>query len=211
MLEHVANSEWGMSCRLAGNVLFASTHILLGDVQKMVKYIPLKDRRKVLDEKKKEDGAEKSRDEDHITHKPFWTRFRWAFKLWFTPNGVHFSHQTGKDVIPPPSSQYPTRTSFLAYQLFYLAYNLILYDVSLIICRANPFFSGDPTLHPTGLQAAFWRTFGFVFGFLVYLTLFVEYKIASLVFVGLGISHMDDWPDMFGSFSHAWTLRGFWG
>lgn len=216
MLEHVANSEWGMSCRLAGNVLFASANTLLGDVQKEVKHIPIDTNRTAIVGKNKKDDGDRKDDgregkEVHITDEPFWTRFKWAFNLWSTPRGINFSHQTGKGVIPPPSSKYPTRLSFLLHESFFLLYNILLYDITCIICRANPFFSGDPSLYPTGYQAAFWRLFGFAFGFMVYLTLHVEHKMISLLFVGLGISHIDEWPDMFGSFKHSWTLRGLWG
>ena len=36
-------------------------------------------------------------------------------------------------------------------------------------------------------------------------------ELASLVAVGLGLSRPEDWPDTFGSWSDAYTLRRLWG
>ncbi|KAF9557955.1 hypothetical protein CPC08DRAFT_28012 [Agrocybe pediades] len=39
----------------------------------------------------------------------------------------------------------------------------------------------------------------------------MEYRIMGILSVALGISKPRDWPDMFGSFADAWTLRRLWG
>lgn len=46
---------------------------------------------------------------------------------------------------------------------------------------------------------------------MTYAILKMYYEVASLLAVGLGISRSEDWPDMFGNWSDAYTVRRLWG
>jgi hypothetical protein len=39
----------------------------------------------------------------------------------------------------------------------------------------------------------------------------IDYRTASIVFVGIGLDSPEDWPPLFGRAKQAYTLRGFWG
>ncbi len=46
---------------------------------------------------------------------------------------------------------------------------------------------------------------------MTYAILKMYYEAASLLAVGLGLGRPEDWPDMFGNWSDAYTLRRLWG
>lgn len=39
----------------------------------------------------------------------------------------------------------------------------------------------------------------------------MQYLIFAVFSVGLGFSSPEDWPDTFGTWKHAYTVRNFWG
>ncbi|KAL3486514.1 membrane bound O-acyl transferase family-domain-containing protein [Aspergillus germanicus] len=39
----------------------------------------------------------------------------------------------------------------------------------------------------------------------------LQYRVVSVVSVALGLSTPDQWPELFGSITETYTLRGFWG
>ncbi|KAI0698312.1 membrane bound O-acyl transferase family-domain-containing protein [Cerioporus squamosus] len=51
----------------------------------------------------------------------------------------------------------------------------------------------------------------FAFGGRIYATLTTDSIVISVVTVALGMHTPEDWPDLFGSISHAYTVRRFWG
>ena len=50
-----------------------------------------------------------------------------------------------------------------------------------------------------------------VFGVNAYAVLNLPFVFASLVALLLGVGQPEDWPDMFGDWSDAYTVRRFWG
>ena len=65
---------------------------------------------------------------------------------------------------------------------------------------------------PTGFNGYLFRSWClFVWLVMTYAILKMYYVLASIIAVGLGISVPEDWPDMFGNWSDAYTLRRLWG
>ncbi|RPD57428.1 hypothetical protein L227DRAFT_506900 [Lentinus tigrinus ALCF2SS1-6] len=71
----------------------------------------------------------------------------------------------------------------------------------------------NPTAHVVPENLKTWKRAlgGFAYISRLYATIDMENIILAVVTVALGISSPDDWPDMFGSVSHAYTVRRFWG
>ncbi|KAH9484824.1 Acetyltransferase cdmC [Psilocybe cubensis] len=203
-LEHVANSGWGMACRLTAILLLSSTNILLSDIQHDLQ--PTK-RAKVRQQKKNDDIREGALSRS-ISEEPFLTRLKWAFMdVWFNPRAINYSDEATN--ILPPRPSFPTRRAFVLRQLRDLVIGIFIYDVTQIVARANPYF-GFPTPKVEGIQQL-WRLGGFLYGVGIYLMVQFQHKIASMIFVGFGISDAEDWRPLFHSFKYAYSLRGLWG
>lgn len=75
-----------------------------------------------------------------------------------------------------------------------------------------PSLVGPPT-HVVPEDLEMWkRGLGaFAFGSRIYATLTIDSIVLSVVTVALGMHSPEDWPDLFGSIFHAYTVRRFWG
>ena len=51
----------------------------------------------------------------------------------------------------------------------------------------------------------------FVWLVMTYAILKMSYELGSLIIVALGLSRPEDWPDTFGLWEDAYTLRRLWG
>lgn len=110
--------------------------------------------------------------------------------------------------IPPmPSFEY---WPFLIRRTRQLLWNLLLVDIAQTYERLNPIFA------PENL-ASMWSQ-GLVLGYLnllarllVFWGMFnIPYCWLSLACVATGIHKPGDWPDTFGNWSDAYTIRRFW-
>ncbi|KAI0718586.1 membrane bound O-acyl transferase family-domain-containing protein [Cerioporus squamosus] len=115
--------------------------------------------------------------------------------------------------VPPPFKG--TRAQFLLRRFLQFLWSFALTD--LTESHVYPYYHlyvpgpTDPPL-PTGFNGFFLRSWNlFVWLAMTYAILKMYYEAASLVAVGLGLGRPEDWPDMFGNWSDAYTLRRLWG
>ncbi|KAF9780806.1 hypothetical protein BJ322DRAFT_1081825 [Thelephora terrestris] len=149
------------------------------------------------------------------------SNFPFVKKFWWMLDITHSSRMVGwvqepKDCLPPPPP--PSRTTFLWNTLLKLITNFLLLDLLTYVFAQNPVFDPrvhDPTDSPETYLAAvpLFRRAPYVLAFGLWLALFfkVLHNIAALVFVGLGRSSPTLWPDIWGRWGDAFTLRKLWG
>ncbi|RPD61545.1 hypothetical protein L227DRAFT_562600 [Lentinus tigrinus ALCF2SS1-6] len=108
-----------------------------------------------------------------------------------------------------------TRTQFLYHRVKQFLWSFVLTDFTE--SYVYPFYhlyvpgSTDPPL-PTGFDGLLLRSWNaLVWLAMTYAILKMYYEAASLLAVGLGLSRPEDWPDMFGNWSDAYTIRRLWG
>ena len=136
-----------------------------------------------------------------------WERLQWAVQLLFSPRGIGWDHEP-KNVLPPHPNL--TRRQFLSSRLLRLVAAVLINDVTTHCTRLDPFFAKDAP--PFSQQPFPWRFLGVVL-FVVMSASYMNagYNFCSLVMVGSGLSKTEMWPDLFGKWSDAYTIRRFWG
>lgn len=138
----------------------------------------------------------------------FLKRVYWVLCAACNNRGIGWSFQV--PYIPPLPSL--DRYQFLKRRARQLLWNLFLVDVAQTYQRLNPLFSlkGDEA-------KSLWSQ-GYVLGclnILGHLTvswgmLNINYNTLSLVCVASGLSEPQNWPDTFGKWNDAYTVRRFW-
>ncbi|OCH84033.1 hypothetical protein OBBRIDRAFT_786684 [Obba rivulosa] len=129
--------------------------------------------------------------------------------LLHTPRGVGWNCQVAN--IPSPRDE--PRWTFVFTQVKHVVRILLLLDLA----RSFMYFS--PVFSLTGVEARSIASQGYLmcivnyiaWGTLTYTSMALPYHLLSAGHVALGLSGSTDWPDMFGSWSDAYTVRRFWG
>jgi hypothetical protein len=136
-----------------------------------------------------------------------WTRFRWAVWLLLCPRGVGWTHEP-RLILPPHPNL--TRMKFIQSRLISLIVVLIGSDIASIIVSNDPGFSKHAP--PFNQQSLLWRVRATaLFFFRLRSTVTLHYYVAALISVGTTLSEPSLWPDFFGRWSEAYTVRRFWG
>ncbi|KAI0093148.1 hypothetical protein BDY19DRAFT_410980 [Irpex rosettiformis] len=137
---------------------------------------------------------------------PLWERINWIFCAACNNRGLGWSFEV--PYVPPlPSYE---RLPFLKRRTYQLLWNVLLVDIAQTYQRINPVFS-------PGSTASMWSQ-GLAFGYLNLLARLITawgmfnipYDWLSLACVATGIHEPKDWPDTFGNWSDAYTVRRFW-
>ncbi|KAI0694344.1 membrane bound O-acyl transferase family-domain-containing protein [Cytidiella melzeri] len=137
---------------------------------------------------------------------PLWKRVYWVLCEAANNRGIGWSSQV--PYIPPLPSY--DRRSFLARRTRQLLWNLLLVDIAQTYERINPVFA-------PGSTRGMWSqgtTLGYI-NLLARITVAwgmfnIPYCWLSLACVATGIHEPRDWPDTFGKWSDAYTVRRFW-
>ncbi|THH19422.1 hypothetical protein EW146_g1769 [Bondarzewia mesenterica] len=135
---------------------------------------------------------------------PLWRRAYWAFCLNHSVRAIGWTHQVNN---VPPHPREP-RWLFVRSRLIRTVCNFLVADV------ANTYI-----LHMAGTDINSWQTYALpvrcstitAWICLTCGTLNAQYYSLSAMSVGLGMSLPRDWPDLFGKWTDAYTLRKFWG
>jgi hypothetical protein len=175
-----------ISCTAAADVFSASDYLLLTDVQRELFLVG---------------------QQTPISESSFASRLKWALKLFISNRGVGWTHEF-KSVIrphPPPMS----KTTFVASRLLWMAYYVLLFDITEIHTDNNPFFTGEQSMAAGGWLWRFANTVAS--GVRATCQISQPYCFFSIVSVILGLSRPQDWPPLFGFWRDAYTLRRFWG
>ena len=167
------------------SIIYASDYILLTDVQRELR-LP---------------------GQQPISSTGFWSRTKWGLQLWCNVRGVGWAHEP-RSVIPPHPNL--TRPQFLTSRFLRLATHMLMNDIAHAMLRADPFVArGAP---PSAQQPWLWRFWSVsLIVFTQWCTLSTMHTSFSIFFVASRLSTPDSWPDAFGKWSDAYTLRKFWG
>lgn len=147
---------------------------------------------------------------------PFKKKFWWMLDLAHSPRMVGWVQQPQNclPACPPPS-----RRIFLRKTLLKLILNVVINDVLTFLCVPPPpldsRFPQGSTYAPKTVFAitSFLHHAPYVvaFGVITATSISTVQNIASLTFVGLGCSSPTLWPDMWGNWGDAYTVRRLWG
>lgn len=140
---------------------------------------------------------------------PLWKRVWWTFSVNHSPRGVGWSYQVSN--VPARPSQ--RRWSFVCSRLLKAARSFLLVDIAQTYLHSNPLFSlqgpearsitsQGPLLLCVNIVAYMCTPYGMMN---------MQYSLISAVSVALRISHASAWPDPYGSWVDAYTVRNFWG
>ncbi|KAI6122705.1 hypothetical protein EDD16DRAFT_1704977 [Pisolithus croceorrhizus] len=139
---------------------------------------------------------------------PFIRRFIWVVKLIHSPRGIGFSFKAENSVVPV-DSRHRTRAPFIASRLRWLLSHYLLWDVATLYMRCNPAL----------LSGASFTSQGYIMQCLNVAVVFCKYYAyltcihcaAAVLAVGVNLNEPQAWPQPFGHWKDAYTIRKFWG
>ncbi|KAI0812653.1 membrane bound O-acyl transferase family-domain-containing protein [Irpex lacteus] len=137
---------------------------------------------------------------------PFWQRMYWVLCAVLNNRGLKWSFEVPYIPLMPSFEYWP----FLIRRTRQLLWNLLLVEIAQTYERLNPVFAPENT-------ASMWSQ-GLVLGYLnllarllVFWGMFnIPYCWLSLACVATGMHEPRDWPDTFGNWADAYTIRRFW-
>ena len=147
--------------------------------------------------------------------------FPFTKKLWWMVDIAHSIRMVGwvqepRNSLPPHPP--PSRQTFLWKTFLKLVINVVIVDFTSSVSALSPTFDSrlhDPTDGPETYLAAvpLLRRVPYVLahGIMTGAGLGVLHNIIALVCVGLGLSSPTLWPDIWGRWGDAYTLRKLWG
>ena len=147
---------------------------------------------------------------------PLTKKLYWMLDIAHSPRMVGWV-QEPRDHLPPPPP--PSRRTFL-WKTFvkYVANAILVPDLTSLVLNQTPALDSrlhDPTDRPETYLAAvpLLHRVPYVLAYGIRVAAFVSAScnFAALVSVGLGLSSPTLWPDMWGNWGDAYTLRRLWG
>ena len=145
---------------------------------------------------------------------PLTKKLWWMVDLAYSVRLVGWVQEPQNGVPPPP----PSRRMFLQKTFLKLIINIVIIDLTTSVFALSPAFDYRvhlPTDGPETYLAAvpLFRRVPYVlsYGIMVGTGVVVVHNVAALVCVGLGQSSPTQWPDMWGRWGDAYTVRKLWG
>ncbi|KZT01625.1 uncharacterized protein LAESUDRAFT_731044 [Laetiporus sulphureus 93-53] len=136
-------------------------------------------------------------------------RVYWAFCVIFNSRGVGSTCQIAN--VPPRSSE--GKWTFVRQKLLTAFRWFLVVDLTQTYHRAHPLFSRQAedifSLATQGHVQRCINIFVCLSSLVAHIGLL--YALPAAIIVALGISEPRDWPDMYGRWSDAYTVRRFWG
>ena len=146
---------------------------------------------------------------------PFTKKFWWMVDIASSPRMIGWVQQP-RDCMPPHPP--PSRLTFFRNTFLKLIANAIIFDFASSVLAQTPAFDHrlhDPTDGPETYLAAvpLLRRVHYIppFGIAAGAVLSITHDLLALVCVGLGQSSPTLWPDLWGRWGDAYTLRKLWG
>ena len=146
---------------------------------------------------------------------PIFKKFQWMLDIAHSTRMVGWV-QEPRDCLPPPPP--PSRLPFLGKTLLKFITNFVLLDLLTAAFAQNPVFDPrvhDPTDGPETYLAAvpLLRRVPYALIFALWIAVWFKlvHNIAALVCVGTGYDSPTLWPNMWGNWGDAYTLRKLWG
>ncbi|KIY48467.1 hypothetical protein FISHEDRAFT_28725, partial [Fistulina hepatica ATCC 64428] len=180
-------SAYNHGILVAQTLFMASDYILLTDVQRVFS-------------RKDQKGP--------TYNAPALVRFEWAFDLLTSYRGIGWLHEP-RNIPRLDAKAASSRLSFVLLQLRWLAHFWMCYEFACVCIAWSPLFApGSEIAHRSWLDSYFIVV---VLLALQYSLVGFPYHLAAALLVACGLSSPDRWPPAMGSWSEAFTLRGFWG
>ncbi|KAJ3912581.1 membrane bound O-acyl transferase family-domain-containing protein [Lentinula edodes] len=144
-----------------------------------------------------------------IDGRPWWKRVYWCLCAAYTMRGVGWNYQVPG--VPSPSKM--NRYMFLGCTTLRVVTAYLLLDFAQYSMQATPFFNDPQTPNDSirslpYLQRVVCVATWFLGG---YAGIRFYYFTVALVCVSLGVSDPQNWPEAFGSWKQAYSVRNFWG
>lgn len=181
----IVTSDYALGSVILAFLCIASDYVLLTDVQRELR------------------AASHSQPPHSL-----WSRIRWAAQLFASFRGIGWEHEPTSFIRPRPRPS--SRAAFVASQLLWAVWYILLFDLANLYSRWNPSFAkGGPSLAAFGW---FWRSLN-IFGWVVpaVTQMSIQHTLSSAISVATRTSDPKDWPHWFGFWSDAYTIRRFWG
>ncbi|KAI0824502.1 membrane bound O-acyl transferase family-domain-containing protein [Trametes gibbosa] len=146
-----------------------------------------------------------------MAERPLWTRF------WHSLCVLHNSRLVGTNAqvanVPPPFKG--TRTQYLLRRIREVLGGLVMFDFIETFIHSHHHLY-DPSRNdahfPSGLLGYFERSACMaVWLVMTYIVLKISYGALTIVAVGTHLWSAEDWPDIYGDLSDAYTIRRLWG
>ncbi|PIL29222.1 hypothetical protein GSI_09271 [Ganoderma sinense ZZ0214-1] len=142
---------------------------------------------------------------------PLWKRVYYAASLAWNPRLIGWNTQVAN--VPPPMTK--SKIVFLQQGVVQLAKGALAVDLAKTFAKLYPFYAlrGTPAF-PTGLHGYVMDTlcvFARVLNAYGHTRLWHTALAMFCVATGLGNGDPEMWPDLFGRWSDAYTVRRFWG
>jgi hypothetical protein len=142
-----------------------------------------------------------------ISNSRLWVRLQWGLQLLLAGRGVGWAHEPNFIL---PSHPNLTHAQFIKSRLLQLAVTVLQNDIVFTLASTDPGFAKEAP--PFNQQPLSWRLWAVaVFWFKAKSFLNLLYIALGLVSVGTGLSEPNLWPDAFGKWTDAYTVRRFWG
>ncbi|KAG0707909.1 membrane bound O-acyl transferase family-domain-containing protein [Suillus ampliporus] len=137
-------------------------------------------------------------------HRVWWKRLLDVVYVMHSPRGVGWNYQVTNIPAAPrqPRHLFALRSSVLA------AYHAVLFDVARLYIWYNPAFS-SATIGTRGYVARYADSAAFIG--LTYCSLNAAYFAMAAGSVALGLHEPRMWPNLFGTWLDAYTVRRLWG
>ena len=146
---------------------------------------------------------------------PLTKKLWWMLDIAYSVRMVGWIQEPRNGIPPHPP---PSRRTFLRKTFLKLIMNIVIVDLTASMFALNPAFDSrvhDPTDGPETYLAAvpLFRRVPYIisFGIMVETGLGIVHNLAALVCVGLGFSSPTLWPDIWGRWRDAYTVRKLWG
>ncbi|KZT01615.1 uncharacterized protein LAESUDRAFT_663582 [Laetiporus sulphureus 93-53] len=141
------------------------------------------------------------REEISPSKMPYLRRVYWALCVICSPRGVGWNYQ----VANVPSRSNDAKWTFVRLKLLSALRWFLLIDFAQSLQRSRPLLPGGE------MDVLIVAMHGCIQRFITIALIDMQYALCAAAFVALGISEPKDWPDLYGQWSDACTVRRFWG
>ncbi|KAH7882352.1 membrane bound O-acyl transferase family-domain-containing protein [Phlebopus sp. FC_14] len=136
---------------------------------------------------------------------PFFQRYFWVICMCHSPRGIGWSFRVNN--IPRASTF--SRASFATYTMLRAIFQYTLFEAAYLYMSYNPVFTTSASITSQGFLRQSLSIAAFV-GQTYAVANFLYFFLAS-VSVAMGLYEPRLWPDIFGRWRDAYTIRRFWG
>ncbi|KAI6151470.1 hypothetical protein EDD17DRAFT_1136634 [Pisolithus thermaeus] len=126
----------------------------------------------------------------------------------YSPRGIGWSFKAENSVVPV-DPRHRTRASFIASRLRWLLSHYLLFDAATLYMRCNPALLSGASVTSQGyiiqclnVAAAFCHS---------YAILTCIHCVLAVLAVSVNFDEPQAWPQPFGHWKNAYTIRKFWG